>query len=271
MKFSDMFKAVAPGAAVPAQAAAVVAPAVVAPTVTPAAAVPVAAVPAVTAAPDPAATGGGTPVVAPVDGVVPAVPAVASAEPVNPLDAYLKMFDNVVDKDKAVAPVFALESEALAKAASNLNFADGVDQVIMQKAKEGDFDAMLQVMNAMTQNTYQTSLQHTAALTDKFVQARSTYDADALPELVRGQLTHQALNGTDIPDHPAVRNQLKETAIQLQKQHPTATPQWIATEARAYLTKLAEALNPTPAVDPKLAAATAETNWDEWIEPTAKV
>lgn len=266
MNLSDMFKAVLPGTAAPAQAVAAAAPAVVAPAVTP-----VAAVPAVTAAPDPVVTGGGPPVAVPVDGVVPAVPAVASAEPVNPLDAYLKMFDNVVDKDKAVAPVFALESEALAKAASNLNFADGVDQVIMQKAQEGDSAAMLQVMNAMMQNTYQTSLQHTAALTDKFVQARSTYDADALPELVRGQLTHQALNGTDIPDHPAVRNQLKETAIQLQKQHPTATPQWIATEARAYLTKLAEALNPTPAVDPKTAAATAETNWDEWIEPAAKV
>lgn len=266
MNISDMFKAVLPGAAVPAQAAAaaVVAPAVVAPVAAP-------AVAPVTAAPDPAVTGGGTPVVAPVDGVVPAVPAVASAAPINPLDAYLKLFDNVEDKDKAVAPVFALESKALATAASNLNFADGIDQVIMQKAQEGDSAAMLQVMNAMMQNTYQTSLQHTAALTDKFVQARSTYDANALPELVRGQLTHQALNGTDIPDHPAVQAQLKETAIQLQKQHPTATPQWIATEARSYLTKLAEALNPKPAVDPKIAAATAETNWDEWLEPKAKV
>jgi hypothetical protein len=172
------------------------------------------------------------------------------------------MFDNNTD-NQDTAPIFALDQDMVQKAATGLDFLSKVDQTIMQRIQDGDSGALLEAMNSMAQQAYATGLQHTATLTDKFVQSRSAYDAKTLPDQVRGVLTHQELSATNVSNHPVIQAQLATTAKQIAAQYPDASPQWIATQAKQYVIELANALNPQTPTPP---AGGEGTDWDDYFK-----
>lgn len=184
-------------------------------------------------------------------------------EKVDPL-AQFKMFDTIKDDPSDVAPVFAIPKEALSAASAAIDFTAGIDPVILEAADNGDGKAIRKVQQLMAQAAYSHALEHSAALTNKFTDAREGYNGKKLGSRVRGELTASAM--ADIPGYsnPTVKKQLGIWAEELQKQHPDASPPEIAKMARDYLAEISGTVNPKAArrVNPK----DKKTNWDEYFD-----
>lgn len=190
----------------------------------------------------------------------------STSEPANPLDVYSKMFDNASNPNVEAPPSFNLDANVLNDVSSKMSFTDGIQPELMQRASSGDMQAMMQLMDSVARNAYKASLQHSSALTDKFVGARSEYEAKGLGTKVRGELTNQALNEVPNSQHPVVKQQLREIANRLQAQNPDAPPQQIADMAKKYMIDLANAINPAapPAINANGTPA-GEVDWDAYI------
>lgn len=182
--------------------------------------------------------------------------------PADPLAPFAKMYDTPEAQD--TAPQFNLDPTALSQAASSLSFLKGVDPEVMQKAQSGDTAALVQLMEASARNAYQTALSHSATLTGKFTEAREGFNAKNFSSNVRGELTVNALAGTQNFAHPVVRKELTRIAKEMQKQHPDAQPQEIAQMARDYLTELNTAIAPASAKQES--QSTGPTDWDTFFD-----
>lgn len=235
MSFMDMFK--------PAPAAAPVAPV----------AAPVAGAPAPNT--------GGTTVPATVDTPPGQMPG-SNQVPVNPMDSYTKLFDNATTPaDKA--PVFSLDPKVLGEAANSLNFTQGIPQELMAKATTGDAAAMIEMMNLVARNSYQSAMAHGTALTDRFVSARSEFDLKGIGAKVTQQLTNSALADSPNYQHPVVKAEFTRIANAFQAQNPESSPAEIAKATKEYMQNLHSAMNPDSGKPAN--AAPAATDWEKWI------
>lgn len=194
---------------------------------------------------------GQTPSANPAVGSNPQAPQAGNPEPSpnlpkNPMDEYAKLWEKQDDKNAPpAAPSLSLDPEAIKKAASGLNFMQNVDPELVQKATSGDIQSLMQLINNVGQQAYQASISHGSALTDKFVDARSKFEADqVVGSRVKSELTAQALSALPNYDNPVVREQLNEVARRYQKAFPEATPQQIADMSKKYIQDLAASLNP---------------------------
>jgi hypothetical protein len=185
-------------------------------------------------------------------------------EPVNPLDAYNKLWENA-NKDADTPPVFDLDPKILNEVSSSLDFTQGINPELMQKATNGDVNALIQLMNQVAQRSYQTSLQHGSKLTDKFIGARSAFDLKGIDGKVKSELTNSALAATPNYSHPVVKRQLNLIANQLQSVNPEASPQEIAQAAQDYLKELASAINPETGKPKEDSAADGEVDWSKYL------
>lgn len=163
---------------------------------------------------------------------------------VNPLDAYAKVFENV-NTPGDIPPSFTIDPKVLSEVSGSLNFTNNIPADLMQKATSGDANAMVQLMNHVAQQAYQASLHHSSALTDKFVNARSSFDLKSVGSKVKGELTNTAMAAIPNYKHPAVKLQLNMIADAMSRQNPDASPQEIAKAASQYIQDLASAINPT--------------------------
>lgn len=165
--------------------------------------------------------------------------------PVNPLDVYAKMFENAAKNSDIQAPQFKLDPKVVDDVSSKLDFTQSVPPELMEKALTGDVKALLGVIQATTQNAYKTALQHGSSLTDTFINQRSEFDQNRINNGVKRELTSQALSDAPNFDHPVVKQELNRIASQFAKANPDASPQEIAKSAKAYITDLAAAMNPS--------------------------
>lgn len=186
--------------------------------------------------------------------------------PANPLDAYSKLFDNAANGNQDAPPSFNLDPKVVGETAGKMDFLSTADQELMTKAQGGDASAMIQLMNSVARGAYSAALQHSSTLTDKFVGLRSDYDSKRIGSSVKQELTTQKLSSLPNADHPVVKQQLADTARRLSSQYPDATPDWIADQARQYITDLASALNPNAGSQQGGQAAPKDTNWDEYFK-----
>ena len=173
-----------------------------------------------------------------------------STEPVNPLDVYKGIFDTS-KTDESVAPSFKLDDKVLTDVSSKLQFMNGVNPELIQRATNGDASAMLEAMNAVAQNAYKAAIGHSAALTDTHLGARDKFNEQNLGGKVKQELITSQL--ADVPNfnHPVLKAELVRVASALAKQNPDATPEQIKTEAVRYLTEVQAAMsqnnsNPKP-------------------------
>lgn len=181
--------------------------------------------------------------------------------PQNPVDIYASLFDNNKQQQQDAPPTFNIDSEALNKVSSGLKFTEGLDQNLVQQALQGDPQAFMQVLNAVGQNAYKTSLQHGGVLADKFIGARSEYDRKAVSGEVKQQLISSNFN---VPNasHPVVKQELRRIADMMHKQNPDASPQEIAQAAQEYFTNLSQAIS-QPQQSAQAKAEEAEVDWDK--------
>jgi hypothetical protein len=186
---------------------------------------------------------------------------VVEQKPVDPLAGFSKMYENTSTPD--APPAFKLDSAQLKTVADNQDFTKGIDPALLQRATSGDTSALIEVIQASSRNAYQTALAHNSSLTEGFVTAREGFAEKGLTGKVKNELTVNALTGTQNFDNPVVRKQLVSVAMDLQRQHPDASPQEIAAEARRYITELANAINPQTTATPS--SRNKETDWDSYF------
>ena len=183
---------------------------------------------------------------------------------VDPMDAYNKLWDNATAKTEA-PPSFNLDAKTLDSVSAGMQFTQGMPTELMQRIQSGDMGAMTEMMDHVGRKAYQTAMQHSSALTDKFVGMREEhFNTKGLPSRMREELTLNAISGNE-KIHPAAKKQLVDIAKRLQIQHPDASPQEIATQARTYVSDLYKAMNPESQQSSTNAQAAAETNWDSFF------
>ena len=190
-----------------------------------------------------------------------------SKDPSNPLEVYKDLF-KISESAEDTPPAFQIEPTKLKEAASSLRFSQNLPQELMQKAMSGDAQAMMQAMELIGQQAYETALSHTSALTDKFVGIRSAYDQKNLGRLVKGELTTSALSSIpNFKDNPAVRAQLTTIASAFQAQNPDATPDQIREQTLKFINDLASNISPSdPNAQNKGGSAKAEEiDWTAWL------
>lgn len=185
---------------------------------------------------------------------------------VNPLDTYKKMFEDAAKNTDAVAPSFKLDEKVLSEVSSKMDFMKGIPPELLQKAQGGDAAAMMQMMQISNQNAYKAALEHSSALTDTYLNQRSTFEQSKINSGVREQLTHQALASTPNYDHPVIKAELNAKAAQFAKANPDLPPQEIAKAAQKYINDLYSAMNP---VDPNKTAdgkeKEKEMDWTKYL------
>lgn len=182
---------------------------------------------------------------------------------VDPLESF-KMFHTVKDDATDVAPVFELDDTALDGAAAQMDFTRGIPAQLLADADAGDAKANREVNKLMAANAYKAALKHSSTLTGRFTEARMAHEGRSFGSRVRGELTSSALSENTAFQNPTVRKQLTTWAVELQKQHPDASPKEIAQMAQDYLITLSDAANPRKA-DPASSGPKA-TNWDEYFD-----
>jgi len=186
-----------------------------------------------------------------------------STTPVDPLAPFAKMYDTPTQQD--TAPQFALDNAALTAAAGSLNFMQGVDPAIMQRAEAGDSKAIMQLIEHAGRQAYQSALSHSSTLTNKFTEAREAFNNKGFSGKVKSELTVNAMTGMANFDHPVVRKELIKVAQDIQRQHPDASPQEVATRAKEYITELSRAVNPS-STTPQSKGTQQSTDWDAFFD-----
>lgn len=185
-------------------------------------------------------------------------------KPSNPMDSYAKMFDNASKAD--AAPVLQLDDKTLSGVTDSLDFTTALPSDLRARIESGDGKAMMEGLNLIARGAYKTSLQHSTALTDRFVEAREGHANKGFGSKVKNVMTSNELANTSNFEHPVVRQQLTEVANRLQTQNPDASPQQIATMAKQYLIDLAGAINPQQPLAGGSSGAPAPVNWDEYLK-----
>jgi hypothetical protein len=183
--------------------------------------------------------------------------------PPNPLDVYAKLWDNTSNTEANQPPRFQVDPKVIGDVSSNLDFTKDVPQELMQKAQTGDMQALMSMMNHVARGAYQSALQHNMGLTDKFIDARSSYDQQAISGRVKSEMVTSSFK--DIPNshHPVVKSELKRIAEAMQKQYPEAHPDEIVQHTKEYWKLLQDATTGKPQENAPTAGA--ETDWDKFF------
>lgn len=186
-------------------------------------------------------------------------------EPVNPLDAYQKMFDNAAKNSEIQAPSFKLDPKVVDDVATKMNFTESLDPSVVQKAMQGDAQAFMQAIQSASQAAYKAAIQHNTSLTDSFITQRSEYEKKQIDKGVHSQLTNQALSSAPNFSHPVVKQELNRIADQFSRANPDASPIEVAEAAKKYIMDLSSAMNPTSTSNSSTENKGGEVDWSKYL------
>jgi len=204
---------------------------------------------------------GESPATADASGKIPEI----SGTPVNPLDAYSKMFEDATKSSAIQAPSFKLDPKILGEVSATMDFTKGVQPDQMEKALAGDTKALLSVIQSVGRNAYSASLEHATSLTETHLGQRADYESKKLNTGVREQLTSNALSNAPNYDHPVVKAELNRVANQFAAANPDSSPQQIATAAQKYIADLSAALAPATQSSNANGTKDGEMDWSKYL------
>jgi hypothetical protein len=183
-------------------------------------------------------------------------------QPINPLDAYAKMFDNQTNEEGP--PSFSIDDNVLNDVSSKLNFMSGVDTSLVQRATQGDAQAMIDLMQAVSQKAYQSALKHSTALTDVHLNRRGEFEKSNVTKNVKDTLTNEALSTIPNSSHPVVKAELRRIAENLARQNPDAAASEIAKEAQKYFATVYNAISPQTQPEQQQKAGEVQ-DWESFL------
>lgn len=161
---------------------------------------------------------------------------------INPLDEYNKLFEkSLTTEDVDEPPPFALDEGAVENITSKLNF---LDPELLAKAKEGDTEALIALINRSNQKAYKAALSHAVALTNTHLGARDKIYQKSLGKGVKQNLVQQEISSAN--NHPLIKAELTRIAGMIAKENPDASPAEIAAQAKTYFNEIHNAMNPAP-------------------------
>jgi len=112
--------------------------------------------------------------------------------PQDPLASFAKVFDNGSDSEKK-APQFKLSPEVLKQATDSLDFSQALPKDFKERMANNDETLWPEIMNSLGRQTYQHAMEHTSALTDRFVSLRSDHDRSGYGTEVSRHMAKQSL------------------------------------------------------------------------------
>lgn len=187
--------------------------------------------------------------------------------PQSPLDDFLRLIDTKKQVDpNAKEPVsldISLPAEDLKKIADGIDFTKVISQEDMEGLTTGDSNAILNALQAVSRETYQTALQHFAALSNQNLNTRMEALPEVFNERISSALTKQTIDSSLMDNtHPLVKREVERIAQTLKQANPAATASEIATASKQYITELAKGLQEVTQTEPKASEAT----FDNWLD-----
>ncbi len=194
----------------------------------------------------------------------------------TPFDAYKGLWDTV-DNSAEQAPAFKLDDKLINGTAEKLDFLADLPEDLQEgftSAFGENAQLVAKLFNHVGRKAYATSLNHTTALTDKYLNVKDTFSQKGLGKSIK---EHMALTGLDAHEaaqkHPIVKETLRMIGKQIAQKHPDATPDWIQTQALKFFSEMHGALNPTPEATQQVEAKKPggqEFDWGEWAKNDIK-
>jgi len=185
----------------------------------------------------------------------------------NPLDVYSKMLENAGKSKSEGAPDFTIDPNILNDVAGGMDFMSGLDPETLTKAKAGDTEALISMMDHVGKSGYKAALTHQAKLTGVHLDQRSTFDESRIKSAVNKGHIDNALSSAPNYNHPVVKAELNRVATEYSAQHPEASNTEVAEAAQAYIREVASALNPAvakPGQDTK--GQQLEMDWSSYLK-----
>ncbi|EKD22466.1 MAG: hypothetical protein ACD_86C00001G0002 [uncultured bacterium] len=184
--------------------------------------------------------------------------------PVNPLDAYKKMYENANTNSDIQAPTFKIDSKVLGEVSSSMDFTKGIQPDLMEKALSGDVKSLLGVIQQVGRNSYSASLEHATALTDTHLGQRADFENKRVNAGVRKELTSNELSTAPNYSHPVIKAELNRVADMFAKANPDSSPQEIAKAAQEHLMQISQALSPVKSQEQQNADK-GEVDWSKYL------
>ena len=190
-------------------------------------------------------------------------PAPIKQEPINPLDAYAKIFENANKEDEG-PPAFNVDNKVLDEVSGKMNFISQANPELLQKAQSGDTSAIIELIQEVGRNAYKSALHHTTALTDAHLTRRGEFEKATLSKNVKDTLTNEALSSIPNSNHPVVRAELRRIAENLARQHPDAPASEIARDTQKYFAAVYNAVSPQSPPTPVQKAGEID-DWEKFL------
>jgi hypothetical protein len=163
----------------------------------------------------------------------------------SPLDSWAKVWDTP-STDKAPAdpwsqPILPSDPAKIREAARGMDMLSGISPELIQKAQAGgDTQALMQLINAVAQNTLAMGAQLSAASVERAGSVIRDRTDKALPEKLKNFQLDQLPADNPVMNHPGAQGLLKMTRQQLKMTNPDWSAQRINDEAVKYLTTFAQ-------------------------------
>lgn len=142
------------------------------------------------------------------------------------------------------APIFSLDKEAMQKAVSSMQFTD--NPVIAEKAQaalRGDAGALMEVLNAVSQNVYLQAAQLTATAGETAAKTAMDRALQELPNRVRSMSASETLAELNPAyAHPALKPLVDTARQRYESRFPEASPREIAQMVNTYMADAATQL-----------------------------
>lgn len=154
-----------------------------------------------------------------------------------------------VDPSKAGAagprPYFGnVDPAKIAAAAKSMNFMSGVDPALVEKAKGGDADAFMAVVNASNQNAFQTAMLAIPGIIEPVLQQAEHRQNERAPALFQQLQLRSARASDPVLQNPAVAPVVEALKTTIASQNPQATPDQVMELVQQRIADLGHVLTP---------------------------
>ena len=171
-----------------------------------------------------------------------------AAPPISPLDVHKDIWntpqlkDGQQPVDPFAQPLLSTDPAKLTEAARKMNFAQGIDPALVQKALSGDPQALLTAINTASQNAFLAASQLTTQVTEGAVTANNKRVDSVLENKFKEYLVQQQRSDNPVLQHPAAAPMLDLAKKQLMQTHPDKSPTEIHRMAEGFLSDFASTL-----------------------------
>lgn len=201
----------------------------------------------------------------------------ATSEPANgqsPTDNFASLWSTPTQQQGNQQPNFKFAPDQLNQVASKMDFTQGLNPETLTKIQQGgpeSVQAFMDALNHVGRQAFTQSATLSSHLTEQGYQAGTQSVNKSLPNLVNNHLAKDALfNSNPALRDPALQPLVSAVQLQIQQQHPNATPAEINSAVQAYFAgPVAKAFAPAPKQD-KASNGTDSFDFSSFMDPTVQ-